>query len=111
MTNTKTTATETAISPEISDGIASYRRTWSRFDGLVCSAQCGSDPSVRHVGVFSAGDCQPTITDADGHRYVVQDLGSLRVEEPPECSCEGDPDTLPAAGRDADARIQLGEAL
>jgi len=24
-------------------------------------------------------------------------------QEPPECSCEGDPDTLPAAGRDADA--------
>jgi hypothetical protein len=24
-------------------------------------------------------------------------------QEPPECSCEGDPDTLPAAGRSADA--------
>ena len=24
-------------------------------------------------------------------------------QEPPECSCSGDPDTLPAAGREADA--------
>lgn len=73
-------AAETAISPELSAGIASYRRTWDRFDGLVCSAQCGSDPSVRQVGVFASGECQPTITDANGRRYVVRDLGSLRVE-------------------------------
>ncbi len=79
-TTTKTTATETAISPELSAGIASYHRTWDRFDGLVCSAACGSDPSVRQVGVFAAGECLPTLADATGRRYVVRDLGSLRVE-------------------------------
>jgi hypothetical protein len=67
------------ISSDLSRGIAAYRRTWSRFDGLVVSAQCGG--THRRVGTFAAGECQPTITTPDGERYFVRDLGSLRVVE------------------------------
>lgn len=66
---------------ELRDGIAAYKRTWCRFDGLTVSAQCGDRPSARVRGTFRAGECQPTITEPDGRRFVVRDLGSLRVEE------------------------------
>ncbi len=80
MTTTKTTDTEHPISNELAAGIVAYRRTWSRFDGLVVSEQVGPDPEVRQAGVFSSGECQPTIKSADGRRFAVRDLGSLRVE-------------------------------
>lgn len=69
---------ENDMDNELRDGIAAYKRTWCRFDGAEVSAQCG-DRRVR--GTFSAGECQPTITEPDGRRFVVRDLGSLRVEE------------------------------
>lgn len=68
------------MSPELAAGIAAYERTWSRFDGLKVSAQTGREPHERQTGTFWAGSCQPTITTASGRRFVVRDLGSLRVE-------------------------------
>jgi hypothetical protein len=68
------------LSAELASGIAAYARTWNRFDGLRVSAQCGSDPAIRQVGRFDAGNCQPTLTTDEGRRYAIRDLGSLRVE-------------------------------
>lgn len=68
------------ISEELKAGIAAYKRTWQRFDGLTVSAAVGGDPTNRQVGVFLAGEGQPMITTPEGRRFVVTDLGSLRVE-------------------------------
>lgn len=81
---TKTKDERIEVSKELSNGIAAYKRTWCRFDGLVVTAQCGSDPAVRKRGVFSAGECQPTITGEGGKHFIVRDLGSLRVEQEQE---------------------------
>lgn len=67
-------------SNELKSGIESYRRTWSRFDGLTVSAQTGTRPHLRETGIFSCGECEPTITTTGGRRFRVRDLGSIRVE-------------------------------
>lgn len=66
-------------SEELKNGIVAYRCTWGRFDGLTVTAQVGQSPSQCETGVFSAGECQPTITTAEGRRFAIRDLGSLRV--------------------------------
>lgn len=68
-----------SLSPDLTAGIAAYRRTWARFDGLLVHAQCGKEPHQRETGTFYAGNCQPTITTPEGRVYHVRDLGSLRV--------------------------------
>jgi hypothetical protein len=69
------------ISRELQDGIAAYHSTWDRFNGLTVCASVGSDPATRKTGVFSSGNCQPTIVTPDGRRYLVQNLGSIRVTD------------------------------
>lgn len=81
------------MSPELASG----HRTFDRLNGLVVSAQCGADPANRQVGVFEAGECQPTITTADGKQFRVRDRQSAcRVVHPPR--------TLTGRGFETDLR-------
>jgi hypothetical protein len=62
-------------------------------------------PATAHTPLDLSIDCTGDDTGATWWECpICGDYAWLAPgQEAPECSCEGDPDTLPAAGRDADA--------